>query len=145
MGAPQRPISEELIRTFVEDTETKRFNMQYFQTSPINIVNRDNEVAWLNVPFVEPINVILSPLLGGNPSIYSRKSGKGAAHCFKTQKELDYFNKEIEPYKELVFLRDCLDLSIALSMYDIPNDGGRTDLGEAEYQVKSIVSTKNGR
>lgn len=136
MSAPQRPIREELIRTFVEDTETKRFNMQYFQTSPINIVNRDNEVAWLNVPFVEPINAILSPLLGGNPSIHSRKNGKGAAHCFKTQEELDYFIKEIEPYKELVFLRDCLDLSIALSMYDIPNDGGRTELGEAECQVK---------
>lgn len=136
MGAPQRPIREELIRTFVEDTETKRFNMQYFQTSPINIVNRDNEVAWLNVPFVEPINAILSPLLGGNLSIHSRKNGKGAAHCFKTQEELDYFIKEIEPYKELVFLRDCLDLSIALSMYDIPNDGGRTELGEAECQVK---------
>lgn len=136
IGAPQKPISEDLIRLFVEDKETKRFNMQYFQTSPINIVNREGEIAWLNVPFVEPINSILSPLLGGNPSIHSRKSGKGAAHCFKTQKELDYFTNEIEPYKELVFLRDCLDLSIALSMYDIPNDGGRTELGEAECQVK---------
>ena len=136
MCAPQKPISEDLIRQFVEDTETKRFNMQYFQTSPINVVNRDGEVAWFNVPFAEPINAILSPLLGGHPSIFSRKNGKGAAHCFKTQKELDYFSKEIESYKELVFLRDCLDLSIALSMYDIPNDGGRTELGEAECQVK---------
>lgn len=136
MGAPQKPISEDLIRLFVEDTETKRFNMQYFQQNPINVVNREGEIAWLNVPFAEPINAILSPLLGGNPSIYSRKTGKGAAHCFKTQEELNRFNKEIEPYKELVFLRDCLDLSVSLSMYDIPNDGGRTELGEAECQVK---------
>lgn len=135
-NVPRKTINEEEIRAFMDDNATKRFNMQYFQTSPINIVNRDEEIAWLNVPFTEPINAILSPLLGGNPSIRSRKSGKGAAHCFKTQKELDNFTKEIEPYKELVFLRDCLDLSVSLSMYDIPNDGGRTELGEAECQVK---------
>lgn len=138
MNVPRKTISEEDIRAFMEDNATKRFNMQYFQQNPINVVNRENEIAWFNVPFQEPINSILSPLFCADMYLYNRRDSAKAAHCFKTQEELDEFNTKIEPYKELVFLRDCLDLSVALSMYDYKHEEEQknTELGEAEYQVK---------
>ena len=134
---PRKTINEDDIRAFMEDRATKRFNMQYFQQNPINIVNKETKVAWLNVPFQETINAILSRQFSCEPYLYLNRNGK-YAHCFKTQEELDEFHAKIAPYKELVFLRDCLDLSIALSMYDYIQDGEQknTEFGEAEYQVK---------
>ena len=135
-NVPRKTISEEGIRAFIEDSATKRFNMQYFQQNSVNFVNKENEIAWFNVPFQEPINSILAPLFSVDTYLFHRRDSSKAAHCFKTQQELDDFNAKIDPYKELVFLRDCLDLSVALSMYGIATDDERTILGEAEYQVK---------
>lgn len=38
-------------------------------------------------------------------------------------------------YKDIVFLRDCLDLSLSLSMNRI-DENTRTEIGELEYQAK---------
>lgn len=133
---PRKAINEEDIQAFMEDKATKRFNMQYFQQKAVNVVNKENEVAWFNVPFKEPINAILAPLFGVNTFLYERHGSSKATHRFNTQEELDEFNVKIEPYKELVFMRDCLDLSVALSMHDTAPDGVKTEFGEAEYQVK---------
>lgn len=137
MNVPCKQITEETIREYMEDKRTKRFNMQYCQQNPINVVNKENEVAWFNVPFQESINTILSYLFNCESYLRLNRFGK-YTHCFKKQEELEEFYAKIDPYKELVFLRDCLDLSVALSMYDYKQEGGqsKTEFGEVEYAVK---------
>lgn len=134
-NVPCKSITEQKISSFMNDRGTKRFNLSYTQQDAIRIVDRDNEKAWLNAPFTEPMNSLLSSLSGYSPFLYERKNGKGAARCLKTEEEYVSFIKFIDPYKDLVFLRDCLDLSISLSMHE-SEPGVRTELGEAEYQVK---------
>lgn len=137
MDVPRKPITEEIICAFMQDKTTKRFNMQYFQQNPVNVVNKENEYAWFNVPFQESINTIFSRLFNCYPYLYQNRNGK-YTHCFKKQEELEEFNAKIEPYKELVFLRDCLDLSVALSMYDYRQEGvqRKSEFGEVECAVK---------
>ncbi len=65
----------------------------------------------------------------------------GKARCgFSTQAEFEAFNDFFQKYKEIVFLRDCLDLSLALSM-NYENEE-RTEIGELEYRAKYENDTK---
>lgn len=133
-NVPCKSITEQDISLFMNDTGTKRFNMQYTQRNALK-PGQDDIVAWFNTPFIEPINILLSGKLGYNPLIFPSASGSGGYRFFKKQDEYEKFRDSINQYKDLVFLRDCLDLSISLSMHE-SEPGVRTELGEAEYQVK---------
>lgn len=135
---PCKSITPVEIQTFIDYTATKRFNMEYCQTNALK--NFEDGVAWFNVPFKEPINTILSSATGCAPLVYQSQSGT-FYRKLGSQVEYDRFRQTIEPYRELVFLHDCLDLSIALSMYESKRDV-RTEFGEAEYQYKYCSNTQ---
>lgn len=133
-NVPCRSITEQDILLFMNDNGTKRFNMRYTQPNALKPGEGDI-IAWFNTPFLEPINALLSPKLGYSPLLYQSSSNSGGYRFFKEANEYEKFRTAISMYSDLVFLRDCLDLSIALSMHESIPDV-RTELGEAEYQVK---------
>ncbi len=90
------------------------------------------DIKWvLNVPFEESIGKILKKETGF--SLIRTKYGFW--YPMKERLEYDEMLKFKEKYNEIVFLRDNLDISVALSEH-FNSEGERTALGELEFQAK---------
>ncbi len=137
MGVPQRSVDLDTIRAFIEDEGTKRINFAYNHSTALKRSGDQKCVGWLNLPFEDTIESVLrsdfsltkvlcTPPNAPNNRVYRR---------IDTEEEYKTFSSFIEKYKDMVFLRDTLDLSVALSMHE-SEPGVRTTLGEHEYQVK---------
>lgn len=135
LNIPKKRILREDIESFINDSETKRIN---FASSHSNAFRRDTSnndvVGWLNLPFDQPFECIASQELGIDRVLFKKINGK---YYRRIDDEDSYIRFEgfIEKYHNLVFLRDCLDLSVALSMHESA-EGVRTAIGEYEYKVK---------
>lgn len=128
-GVPEKIITHDKIIEFIEDNGTKRIN---FATTHSNALkkNGDETGGVINLPFRETIEPITKNLL--KIELFPAKFG--VWRRIKTDEEYAQFNEFINEYRDIVFLRDLLDLSLALSM----NYEGeqRTFLGELEFQAK---------
>ncbi|MCH4100670.1 MAG: phosphoribosyltransferase [Prevotella sp.] len=135
---PCKSITMESIKDFLADRKTKRINFAWIQQNALR-PNKDRETFakwWFDIPFTESIELLLSKDLG-IPIAFPSKNYDNYCRYFKDEDkdQLDKYKETLEKCKNLVFLRDCLDISLALSM-NIGNANERTELGEAEYQVK---------
>jgi predicted amidophosphoribosyltransferase len=131
LNIPMRIITLEAIHHFMEDTGVKRI---HFETSHKHALKRTPNAAYygyLQLPFIESINPILNSC--GYPLFTSQFGGYW--RCINNEDEYNAIEKFIDKYNSVVFLRDCLDMSLALSM-NIIEDNERTHLGELEYQAK---------
>lgn len=130
-----KSISLKEIERFISDEATKRI---HFATLHSNALHSDDDgTVWLNLPFQEPFESIAKSELGINKVLFQNKNNKW--YRILKDDELDGFIKLIDDFGELVLLRDCLDLSIALCMHENVTEDGearRTVLGEHEYQLK---------
>lgn len=131
MGIPQKEITIENIRAFMTDEATKRIN---FASSHANALKRtgEKEVGKITLPFEDSINPILKATTGY--ILFKSKFDEKFYRIIKTEDDYIKIEQFVSLYKDIVFLRDNLDLSVSLSMnYD---DNGRTEIGELEYQAK---------
>lgn len=137
LGIPCHSISLDDIKVFMaDDGNAKRIN---FATTHCGALRKDpteNPFAWLNLPFTQTIEPLMKKELGvsGLFLFLSKFSGKPYRRI-DTEREYAEIQSVIDKYKNYVFLRDCLDLSIALSM-NMDDNANRTSIGELEYQVK---------
>lgn len=132
---PTKRVTMESLEAFVNDGRTKRlcFAMP-MQNKPLS--DGCGEVKkWFNLPFRETIGAILKDKVG--ISILNRKDGSGCCYPCKTDEDIQKIQEFVETHRNLVFLRDTLDMSIALSMRELElESGARTEIGQLEYLVK---------
>lgn len=127
--------SIEEIETFLEDKATKRI---HFATTHSNALKPPiNNFGKILLPFKESINPIISKKTGNESEsfLFESKFDNGYWRGFKSKNEYEKCESFIEEYNHIVFLRDTLDLSLALSM-NMLDDDSRTEIGELEYQAK---------
>lgn len=123
-------ITEESIRDFVADTNVKRICFSRIQTHAL-WKTKDGE-DMITVPFGDSIGILLKEQTG----IVLRKSIKGNYYKKLTSEEYEKAKKFVEAYSNVVFLRDLLDASVALSL-NFESDGEtRTHIGQLEKVAK---------
>lgn len=137
LNVPPKKITRESLIDFINDTSaTKRlcFAMRE-QSMPLKEGYGKDVLKWFNLPFRDTIGPILEEMLGIH--VCSRKDGIGCYYPCKKVEEVHALQQFVDKYRSVVFLRDKLDLSIALSMRELEvESGARTYLGQLEYLVK---------
>lgn len=142
LGVPQKAIDLDSIREFIEDTGTKRICFAFSHKNALRQTQGKDIAGWLNLPFDEPFESIARHELGLNRVLFPPKSGVSYYRRIDTEAEFQKLEAFIEKYLDIVFLRDTLDLSVALSMHESePNV--RTTLGEHEYNLKYQSENNN--
>lgn len=117
MGVPRRTVDLETISAFIEDEETKRINFAlYHQKALRRIEGKKDVVGKLVLPFDEPFNVIAKKCLNMDSLLFPSKFGNNFYRLICSEEEYKAIEGFIAQYNDVVFLRDTLDLSVALSM-----------------------------
>lgn len=136
LPAEPKKISIDKIVEFLNDTGTKRID---FSSIHSDCLTQYNDGWKINLPFKDTIEPILKYKMGGNiGKLYKHKNSNSEVNgVWRGISTEDYpsWKNFIEKYKNIIFLRDNLDLSLALSM-NINNQDERTMIGELEYQAK---------
>lgn len=126
---PQKSITMDNLIEFINDNETKRID---FNSTHANVLKKYHKKWKLTLPFKDSIEPIIKKVIGDEGALFDSQYG-GVWRVIDND-ELSRYKRFIEKYKNIVFLRDNLDLSLALSMNY--KDNARTEIGELEYQAK---------
>ena len=125
-----KAITEGAIRDFVGDSNVKRICFSRIQTHALWKTEEGDDM--ITVPFEDSIGLLLKEQTG----IVLRKSSKGNYYSKLTPEELDQAKMFVDTYANVVFLRDLLDVSVALSL-NFESDGEtRTHIGQLEKSAK---------
>lgn len=136
MGVPRKRVDLEVIRAFIEDECPKRINFASHHVNSLRRVKAKKDVIGrLVLPFDEPFETIARSNLSVEKILFPSQFGNNFYRQIFSEEEYKNFEAFIDQFKDIVFLRDTLDLSIALSMYEIEPEK-RTVLGEHEFRVK---------
>lgn len=131
-GIPEKEITREKILAFIQYEGARRI---HFATSHSHALFRSEgkNVGTIKLPFTETIGAFL--YVKFQARLYLSKYGDQKYYwSIKSEEEYTHFEEFIEEYKNIVFLKDNLDLSLALLMNYIEDN--RTEIGELEYQAK---------
>jgi hypothetical protein len=110
---------------------TKRIN---FASSHANALRKSEQyIGKIVLPFPDTIQPIIKNKLGEDKQLFLSQY-RGVWRGIYTDEEYAEFERFKNKYKDIVFLRDNLDLSIALSMNYEGDE--RSEMGELEYQAK---------
>ena len=132
-GAPNKRITKETIADYLE-VAPKRIHFATTHKNALRAVyDKSDVLAWFSLPFRDSIGPILDSVAG--ISLLDKKSGSGVCFPAKDDAQLESIRSFMTKFNELVFLRDNLDLSVALSM-NMKDDKSYTEIGECENQVK---------
>ena len=137
LGVPCHSIELDDLKVFMaDDGSAKRI---HFATSHAHALRKDSRgkpFAWFNVPFRNTIEPLMKKELGSsNFALFLSKTTDKPFRMVFNEKEYEDILAFMGKYKDIVFLRDCLDLSLSLSMNRI-DENTRTEIGELEYQAK---------
>ena len=142
MNVPTKVVDMDVIRAFIDDENPKRINFASHHSNALRRVGRDGIVGRIVLPFNDTIEPIACHCLGMEHFLFSSKFGNSFYRQIYREEEYQQISMFIEQVRDVVFLRDTLDLSIALSMHET-EPGQRTALGEHEYQVKYQQGNKD--
>lgn len=131
MNVPQKTITLEKIKEMLSDNSTKRIN---FSSTHAQALKKKNDGWKIILPFEESIQPIIKEKINNDIRLFNSEFG-GVWRFIKNEAEYIKWSDFIKQYKDVVFLRDCLDISLSLSMNFIENEN-RTEIGELEYQSK---------
>ncbi len=123
-------ITEEAIRDFVADANVKRICFSRIQTHALWKTEKGDDM--ITVPFGDSIGLLLKE----QTSIVLRKSSKGKYYKKLTPEEYELAKRFVDSYANVVFLRDLLDVSVALSLNFEPDGETRTHIGQLEKCAK---------
>ena len=142
MNVPKKTVDLDVIRAFIDDESPKRINFASHHSNALRRADRDNIVGRIVLPFADTIESIARHHLGMNRFLFPSKFGNSFYRQIHSEEEYTRIATFVEQMSDVVFLRDTLDLSIALSMHET-KPGQRTALGEHEYQVKYQQGNKD--
>jgi hypothetical protein len=128
---PQKTITTEKLIAFIGDHATKRIHFAGIHVHALK-KKEDGEEGKISLPFNDTIGPIIHEKTG--QELFVSKFG-GYWRGLYSKEEYENFEAFVQEYKDIVFLRDNLDLSLALSMNFIEEEI-RTEIGELEYQAK---------
>lgn len=133
---PQKKVDLDVIRDFIEDENPKRIHFATYHKNALRRVEgKENVVGRLVLPFNEPFDSIARKSLSMDSFLFASRFGNGYYRQIFSENEFVQVEDFLNQVKDLVFLRDTLDLSVALSMHET-EPGKRTALGEHEFRVK---------
>lgn len=133
---PRRDVDLDMISAFIEDEGTKRINFATYHKNALRrIEGKKDVVGKLVLPFDESINVIAKKFLNMDSLMFPSKFGNNYYRQIYSEEEYKTIEGFIAQFNDIVFLRDTLDLSVALAMHETEPEV-RTELGEHEYQLK---------
>ncbi|WP_262249871.1 phosphoribosyltransferase [Parapedobacter soli] len=137
INVSRKDISLDKIHEFIKDGSTKRIRFATSHKNSLHRVEGAGPAGWLNVPFKDSILPIMKIAIDSSFMLFERETqyGKSCYRRIDSEKEYTSIEKFIEEYREVVFLRDLLDLSIALSMNFEDNDD-YSEIGKLEYEAK---------
>lgn len=125
-----KSITEESIRNFASDTNVKRICFSRIQTHALWKTEDGEDM--ITVPFGDSVGVMLKEQTG----IVLHRSNKGNYYKKLNPEEYEKAKAFVETYSNVVFLRDLLDTSVALSL-NFESDGEtRTHIGQLEKEAK---------
>ena len=130
MGVPQKAITLENIKEIVSSNSTKRIN---FSSSHAEALKKYNDQWKITLPFKDSIQPIIKKEIGNDISLFASKYKSGRVWRAITNEEYSKWHDFITCYNNIVFLRDCLDISLSMNIIE---DESRTEIGELEYQAK---------
>lgn len=129
-GVPKKTITMEKLMLFISDKTTNRIHFAGSHEHALK-KNEQGEGGKIILPFNDTIGPIIHSKTGKD--LFASKFG-GYWRGLNTNEEFERVQNFKEEYKDIVFLRDHLDLSLALSMNF---DGDvHTPIGELEVQAK---------
>lgn len=132
LGVPQKTITLDNIRAVVEGDDTRRIA---FASSHAGALKKtDGNHGKIVLPFNDTIGAFIHAEIGRDVNLFSSKF-RGFWRAINSEEEFERFEAFIEKYRDVVFLRDNLDLSIALSM-NFEDDEEHTEIGDLEYRAK---------
>src|SRR5690606_30487423 len=94
-------------------------------------------VGWLNLPFKDSILPMMKGAMGHGFEIF-RSEVEETEKFYRridTEDEYDKVKNFVDEYNQVVFLRDLLDISLALSI-NLDDEDNRTEIGELGYEAK---------
>lgn len=138
MSIPCNNIDRQEIERFIA-SKAKRFCFEEATYPYLKTDERGtNFCGWVNLPFDQPIESIISGYLNREFRL-CQNDKKRYYRRIDSPEEFQQIEDAVEKFKSIVFLRDCLDLSVALCMHDYQRPDGtieRTYLGQKEYELK---------
>lgn len=131
MDIPKKSITLEEIRNFLnEEGQAKRI---HFASTHVTALKRKEErgtLGYIALPFADSIRPIFKECT--NKDLYYSKSN--VYRYIKSEDEFKQIEVFINEHRNIVFLRDFLDLSLALDMnYE---EDCHTEIGDWEYRAK---------
>lgn len=125
-----KSITEDKIRDFVADTNAKRICFSRIQKHPLWKTSDGENM--LTVPFENSIGTLLKE----QTSVVLRKSRKGKYYSKLPGEDFNKVTSFISSYSDVVFLRDLLDCSVALSLNFEDDMVTHTPVGLLEKKAK---------
>ncbi len=126
----QESINHEKVKT-IHGSSPRRI---CFSSTHKNALKRENGTSWIgkfSVPFSDTIKPIFEKETGLN--LYYKEEFNNYWYSIRTEKEFEKIQNFIQKYNDIVFIKDSLALSIALSE-NIKNS--KTLIGELETKAK---------
>jgi hypothetical protein len=127
------PISHERIMAQMSDGTARRI---HFPTSHRNALKRSDDYRWVgrfSVPFFESIG----PVFENQTGLDLSKGQYGYWVSIRSERDYETIEQWVDEQGTTVFIRDCLDLSIALDLnWATEGKDARTPTGELEYRAK---------
>lgn len=125
-----KSITEDKIRDFAVDTNAKR--ICFSRTHKHAIWKTNDGVDMFTVPFGDSIGTLLKEKTG----VALKKSSKGKYYSKLSPEELEKVSSFIRLNSDVVFLRDLLDVSVALSLNYEDDCETHTTVGLLEKNAK---------
>jgi len=116
----------------LRDLTPKRICFNSCHSGALRKIKKNDTIGFFNVPFTESIGKIFKRETGLN---FKQNRFGRYFYPIKQEDEMDAIELFIEKYKENVFLRDNLDISIAIAE-NFKNDEERTHIGHLEKEAK---------
>lgn len=136
MEVPKKEINLDSIKGYLNSSSAKRI---HFATTHSNALKEKNGRHSISLPFADTIQPFLLSELGWDKGkLFSSKFEDGKFYrIINSDEELKDYQGFIGKYQNVVFLRDNLDLSIALDMNFVLEDSPvHTAIGDLEYKAK---------
>ncbi len=125
-----KTITEDGIRLFLQSTDAKRICFSRIHKHALWKTNEGKNM--FTIPFDDSIGRLMNDRCG--VSLSKAKSGK--YYAVLSSSDYDKVKTFIDEYSDIVFLRDLLDVSVALSMNYEDDQSSRTPIGQLEKEAK---------
>lgn len=135
MELPRKNFTLEDIKAFLsEEGRAKRIHFASTHAAALKRKEGGEMIGSITLPFLDSVNPVLRECIKKEVVLFPSKYNESVYRNINSEEELKQIEEFINEHRNMVFLRDCLDLSIALDMNF--EEDCHTKIGEWEYLAK---------